>query len=163
MVSGRWISDRDAAQYYAITVAGKDAGRLSWLKQLSDKVCTRPFSAANKASSTFLIPSNDFHEPVQISSCRSRKLIFHSSLDFKQDLTALKTSTTCFRTKRKVSKFQCRDKQFLLRPDDRFLLQFSIVYYDTQWLFDDHPVTRIVRIANRVFICLRGVKFAIFA
>jgi len=29
VVSGRWISDRDAAQYYAITVAGKDAGRFS--------------------------------------------------------------------------------------------------------------------------------------
>ena len=29
VISGRWISDRDAAQYYAITVAGKDAGMLS--------------------------------------------------------------------------------------------------------------------------------------
>ena len=28
VVSGRWTWDRDAAQYYAITVAGKDAGRL---------------------------------------------------------------------------------------------------------------------------------------
>ena len=46
-------------------------------------------------------------------------------------------------------RYQYCDKPFLLRPDDRFLLQFSGVFPDTQWLSE---VTQGVVYTTEIFI-----------
>ena len=65
------------------------------------------------------------------------------------DLTALKASHRANKIVhcivklflRKASSSNGCDKQFLLHPNHRFLLQFSNVFHDGQWLSDSHPGT----------------------
>ena len=131
------VKRQDIVSFVSVEAADKDTGSLYRINKLSHKVCVRPCSATNKASSIFPILSKDQHKALYVFSCSSRNLIFQLSSDFKRDLKELKVSIgkqnypRRFRiVQEKNIGFQRCDRQVLLQPDHRFLLQLSNLFHD---------------------------------
>ena len=87
------VKNRDILSLESSVTSDEGNARLYWIHKLSDNVCARPWSAANKASWIFPILSNDLHMAQYDLSWSSRKFIFQSSSDFRKDLKVLKTFT----------------------------------------------------------------------